>query len=524
MKRTSLILPVLIALAGCSSDSQETGDSSSDSGQHATHQGAEGIADSASPNGFPGQEKIWQTWDQPAVAFLLTAEMHGFIEPCGCSEEQLGGVSRRANLLKKLEDKKWPVCGLDAGGLARRSAVQQAKIKLESTLRALRDMKYRGIGMGPEELRLGADFLLSQHDTESEDAVSFISANVVFFETPELSPKPWITFEQGGLKIAVTSVLSSKLQREMGRVSDVEVSDAREALKKVLKELEPESPDVTILLSQAKVAESKEFAKEFPQFDIVLTAEGSSDPDPKNAFEKVGDTLVIEAGRKGKYAGVLAYYPDAEERFQYRLVALNDSDFDDTPSMIQLMEDYQQRLRDQEVVLTDTIGVGHPSGAHFVGVEQCATCHKKAMSVWKDSKHAHAFESLFPENKRHGYERLKGISRGFDPECLACHVTGWKPEQYLRYRSGFLNQELAKEPEKGLQTLLAGNQCENCHGPGSRHIELIEEGEVKAAIDEVKVTEKQARESMCATCHDPDNSPNFKFDKYWKDIAHPDRD
>ena len=56
------------------------------------------------------------------------------------------------------------------------------------------------------------------------------------------------------------------------------------------------------------------------------------------------------------------------------------------------------------------------------------------------------------------------------------------------------------------------------------YIELIEEGEVKAAIDEVKVTENKARESMCATCHDPDNSPNFKFDKYWKDIAHPGRD
>ena len=119
------------------------------------------------------------------------------------------------------------------------------------------------------------------------------------------------------------------------------------------------------------------------------------------------------------------------------------------------------------------------------------------MEVWKDSKHAHAFESLFPENKRHGYERLHGVSRGFDPECLACHVTGWKPEQYLRYRSGFLNEELAEEPQKNLQSLLAGNQCENCHGPGSRHIELIEEGEVQAALKEVKVTQKQALEGMC---------------------------
>ena len=146
------------------------------------------------------------------------------------------------------------------------------------------------------------------------------------------------------------------------------------------------------------------------------------------------------------------------------------------------------------------------------------------MKVWKDSKHAHAFESLFPEHKRPGYERLNGIARPFDPECLACHVTGWKPDQYLLYKSGFLNKVLAKEPQKNLESLLAGNQCENCHGPGSRHIELIEEGEVQDAMLEVRVTVEQARKSMCGSCHDPDNSPNFDFDKYWKDIAHPGRD
>ena len=524
MERTSLVtvtsLLALFLAAGCGKDSDEPNGQSADSKTPNTAQ----IDGETRTVGPPPQERIWETWDRPALAFLLTAEMHGFIEPCGCSEDQLGGVSRRADLLKKLEDQQWPVCGLDVGGLSRRSGVQQAKIKFESTLRALKAMNYRGIGMGPEEMRLGADFLLSQHDTESEDAVSFVSANLVFFETPELSPKPWITFEHSGVKVGVTSVMSAKLYREMGRVSDVDWSAPKPALTQALRELQTESPDVLVLLSQATVEESTGFAKEFPEFDVVLTAEGSSDPDPKRAFQKVGDTLVVEAGRKGKYAGVLAFYPDADEAFQYRLIALEQSGFDDTPSMIQLMEDYQQRLRDQEVVLTDTIGVGHASGARFVGVEKCATCHTKAMEVWKDSKHAHAFESLFPENKRHGYERLHGVSRGFDPECLACHVTGWKPEQYLRYRSGFLNEELAEEPQKNLQSLLAGNQCENCHGPGSRHIELIEEGEVQAALKEVKVTQKQAREGMCTSCHDPDNSPHFDFDKYWKDIAHPGRD
>jgi hypothetical protein len=72
---------------------------------------------------------------------------------------------------------------------------------------------------------------------------------------------------------------------------------------------------------------------------------------------------------------------------------------------------------------------------------------------------------------------LHGIERFRDPECLACHVTGWNPRDYVRFEGGFLNAEFAASPsERGLEKLLAGNQCENCHGPGSQHVELIESG------------------------------------------------
>ena len=27
--------------------------------------------------------------------------------------------------------------------------------------------------------------------------------------------------------------------------------------------------------------------------------------------------------------------------------------------------------------------------------------------------------------------------RHFDPECLSCHVTGWNPQEYFPYKSGY---------------------------------------------------------------------------------------
>jgi hypothetical protein len=146
--------------------------------------------------------------------------------------------------------------------------------------------------------------------------------------------------------------------------------------------------------------------------------------------------------------------------------------------------------------------------------------------VWEKSAHAHAFESLDPARGRRGFERLHGIERFRDPECLACHVTGWNPRDYVRFEGGFLNAEFAASPsERGLEKLLAGNQCENCHGPGSRHVELIESGgDVAEAAKSVRVTLEQARESACYQCHDGENSPEFDFDRYWEQVQHPGKD
>ncbi|MCA9082417.1 MAG: hypothetical protein KDA81_00110 [Planctomycetaceae bacterium] len=472
---------------------------------------------------------IWETWDKPVLALMLTGEQHGYFEPCGCTSNQLGGMSRRADLFQKLKDAGWAVRGLDAGGLARRS-VRQSQIKFETTLTALRDLNYAAIGLGPEELRLQPDFLLSQHLTTGESPLFFLSANLTFFGTPELgTPVPSAVFEEGGLKIGVTSVMSEEMQKEVLPHPDVNWKEPSSALEAVLASFDEQNVDVRILLCQGRVGEDFEnetlqLARQFPQFQIVLTANGIGDPDPNAAPRKVGDTLIIESGRKGKYVGVLGVYKsqNGEPSFRYKLVALERDDFNDTPSMVELMQAYQTRLKDEQIVLADAVSAPHPSGSTFVGADKCGECHSKAFDVWKNSAHAHALESLDPSNQREGFERLNGVVREYDPECLACHVNGWDPQEYIRFRSGFLNEEFAStQTEKSLHTLMAGNQCENCHGPGSRHVELIEADNVEEARKLVRVTLEQARQGMCEKCHDSDNSPKFQFDEYWELIKHP---
>ena len=237
-------------------------------------------------------------------------------------------------------------------------------------------------------------------------------------------------------------------------------SEPGPAITRVLDEFETAGVTFRVLLSHGSIEESEALAQQFPQFDVVVTAEGPEDPDPHAESDKVGDTRILKVGRKGKNVGILGIYPDSEESpVRFQLIPLERSDFDDTDAMIQLMANYQERLKAEEIVLANS-EIAHPSGASFVGSETCGECHTTAFDIWKDSGHAHAFESLNPDNKRTGFERLNGVARMFDPECLSCHVTGWESHEYLRFRSGFLNTELASsDTDKQLQSMLAGSGC-----------------------------------------------------------------
>ena len=97
----------------------------------------------AIPAKSPGFDPQWQ--------------QHGYIEPCGCSPKQSGGLARRADLLRQLREvKKWPVLALESGGTLDESRVtrHQSILKFNMILDAFNSMGYRALGLGTEELKL----------------------------------------------------------------------------------------------------------------------------------------------------------------------------------------------------------------------------------------------------------------------------------------------------------------------------------------------------------------------------------
>jgi hypothetical protein len=137
----------------------------------------------------------------------------------------------------------------------------------------------------------------------------------------------------------------------------------------------------------------------------------------------------------------------------------------------------------------------HNPGATYVGAKSCESCHPATYNFWRTTKHALALTALLNDHKPNTV---------YDAECVTCHTTGFV------YKSGW--ESPSKTPK------LAGNQCENCHGPCSKHEEEPDNLEYRKLIS---LTAEQAdKNGLCLSCHDEENSRNFEFTKYWPQINH----
>ncbi len=463
--------------------------------------------------------ELFKDWPKPQFAILITGRQHGYVEPCGCTglENQKGGLVRRHAVQKDLIARGWPLVSIDAGNQVRRFG-PQPDIKFELTMDSLKHMDYAAVALGPDDLRVE----LTQHAYNDGDQHSLIvSANVAVFD--RATTREFDIAEAGDKKIGITAILGTQACKKA--TGDLLTTESPEdGLKRVWPKLADAKCDFYVLISHAPEDESRELAKKFPQFDLVVSASGAGEPLLVEQIEGT-NTTIVEVGTKSMFAGVVGVFDDAATPIRNQYVPLSDR-FADSEDMLAKFKEYQQRLESTGLLgefglLGRSEPVLHPTGLTFVGSTACKDCHEEAYDIWKDGvdggggAHYHATKSLTHPGQR------SDIPRHHDPECLSCHVTGWNPQDYYPYLSGYL---------KEANLLMHGNGCENCHGPGSRHV-AAENGDLDVGDEELeslqrsmRLTLEEAKASKCYTCHDIDNSPDFHeegaFEQYWSQIEH----
>ena len=483
--------------------------------------GAQSAAGATTPPGRYGESeqpkfdpieingRFFEDWGTPKLALVISGRQDGYLEPCGCAglDQQKGGISRRDSLIRQLEARGWPVAAVDVGGMVRRFG-RQAEIKFAISAEAHKKMGYNAVGFGPDDLRLSAgDIVAAVADADPQDSI-FVSANVSLFD---LTPKSRIV-EAGGMKLGVTSVLGREYQQQINN-DEVIMQPAAEALEKVVGELA--DCDVRILLAHATVDETKALAQQFPEFDVVVTSDGPDIPPAQPAKMAGTKARLIEIAPKAMYVIVAGFYDDPDRPVRFQRVAL-DARYPDSADMKKLMARYQDQLRQIGWAGVGLKAMPHPNAqqggelaGQFAGARSCRECHPTAWGIWSKTPHARATETLTKLDP----------PRQYDPECISCHSTGWNPQDYFPYTSGFDSLETTPQ--------LAGNQCENCHGPAAAHV-AAEEGRNRlrkeAERKTLQLTAAFALENVCIKCHDHDNSPEFNHktfeSHYWPKIEH----
>lgn len=471
-------------------------------------------------------EDLLSDWQKPDIALFITGRQHGYIEPCGCITlaKQKGGLMRRHTVMQILQSRGWDLIGIDAGNQIRRFG-QQPIMKLRHTYRALcQAMGYKAIGFGVDDLRIPTiDLIQVMADVTGQDN-PFVCANVDIMQAGMQSP--WRVVETGGRKVGIVHVLGAEHVAALRDNGELALAEPQEAIQALVPAIQQSGCDMMVLLAQASLDESRELARKFPVFDLVVTAGGAGDPTlhPEMIDADGRQVAMIQVGVKGMYVGVVGvFFDNGRREMKYSRVPL-DSRFEDSPAIKQIFLDYQNELKALYTSgrLADIKPRKHPSGYTFVGSESCNDCHDEEYEIWEDGTdgeggpHFRATLDLTEPGER------TWVQRHYDPECLSCHVTGWNPQKYYPYESGYLDLERDAH--------LHGNGCENCHGPGSAHV-AAENGDVDAddatlekLRGEMRLTLAEARDHACMECHDLDNSPPFfeegAFDRYWAKIKH----
>ena len=129
-----------------------------------------------------GTTKLMADWPKPLAALLISGEQNGYLEPCGCTSGQLGGLKRRHELCERLKGQGWNLVPIDLGGLikdpgASLGGIEQSKIKFTVALRALKMMNYQAIALSASDLKLGTLEVLGQY-LNLGDTPNIVSANI----------------------------------------------------------------------------------------------------------------------------------------------------------------------------------------------------------------------------------------------------------------------------------------------------------------------------------------------------------
>ncbi len=348
------------------------------------------------------------------------------------------------------------------------SIQKSAQLKAELIAQIYGKIGIDAVNVGESDLVLGIDYL---KELEKKEKFPFVSANLVDSESKPIF-KRYIIKNVNGKNVGIFGVIgdTSEMTAKVSALTKdaASVQDPLEAAESVVKELAGKV-DYVIALTHQGTNQDWRLARRVQGIDLVVGGHDKQKTKEPHAAEK---TLIVQAGEKGQYLGMLEVTMDGTKTSQNNLVPLGEEIAND-PAIKAMITAYNDKLAD----LYGGPSEGKPAASTVaLRLTACESCHATQVAKWKTTAHAQAYETLVKKSKQ------------FDPKCLMCHTTRFEqPEGFSM---------------KLQQMEMVNVQCESCHGFAKEHLS-----------DMKTIPTADPKIALCLKCHTSDRCPNFEKDE-----------
>ncbi|MBL7196488.1 MAG: bifunctional metallophosphatase/5'-nucleotidase [Candidatus Omnitrophica bacterium] len=222
---------------------------------------------------------------QDKITILISGQSHASLYPCHCPSAPVGGVARRATLIKNIRNEEKNVLVLEAGGSfaggSYDTSSQTTELDKDRTkfyMQSLVKMGYDAFLISSKEFNFGDDFL---SEAMSEYKLNYLSANL------EGDFTPYLIKEVGSVKVAIIGITDAEVKTK----TQTPYITPEKTLSNVIKEIKDDKKaNLVIVLSYLGEKKSRELINKIEGVDIWV---GSNNPFMSASNQNINGTLLI---------------------------------------------------------------------------------------------------------------------------------------------------------------------------------------------------------------------------------------
>lgn len=364
---------------------------------------------------LPGSQGRRRARGSLSGSFFFTCNLNGRITPCGCEEGELGGITRAAAVYADWAKDRADHIVLDIGNAAVTHHAAADTVN-RFAFEALERLGCVVANCGVNEVVLSDE---QRARLTKGRTFPLISANFVRTDTGKPVLPPHHIVARGGVRIAFIGLLDHQFEWAT-RPDNRRLLPEEEALGRAIPAVE-KLADLIVVLAFVPPERLYELSKKFPKVGIfiggrTLVCSADAEVSEHSAIAYLGDEGCSAARLDFDFEP--GQRPHAEFTLA-RLDAKVDKALPSVPAFAKLVGKFEAALGDQPRPGSDW-NARMPCTSSYVGSDVCALCHPKVFFKWYGSAHAGAYASLLQKREHR------------NPQCLACHTTGYgKPNGYV---------------------------------------------------------------------------------------------